>query len=368
MTIRMRAAVAREPHGTFSVEDLELSEPGEGEVLVRLVATGMCHTDISVIEQIIPLQLPLVLGHEGAGVVEKIGPGVTTLNVGDHVVLTFASCGHCRRCDSGHPAYCEHYAAMNFAGCRPDGSTVLTDADSNRIGSMFYSQSSFAPYSVALAKNAIPVRKDAPLELLGPLGCGYMTGAGTVLEVLKPAPDTKLAVFGTGAVGCAAIMAAKAMGVETIIAIDKVAERLALAREQGASFTVDTSWENLSDALAALGGVDQAIDTSGVPRVVEAAVASLNPCGTLVLLGASHENDITLPILPLISGRSVRGIVNGDCKPEEMIPRLVDMHMDGTFPIERISGFYDIEDINQAMADSQSGKVIKPIITFGGHP
>ncbi|RJG08269.1 NAD(P)-dependent alcohol dehydrogenase [Massilia cavernae] len=362
--MEIQAAVARTRHGALSVETVKLVEPNADEVLVRMVATGICHTDLAVIDEIMPVPLPLVLGHEGAGVIERMGAGVRGLEVGDHVVLTFSSCGHCHHCEDHHPAYCEHYGALNFATRRPDGTTTITDSHDEPVGSVFFSQSSFATYAIATAKNVVRVRKDAPLELLGPLGCGLSTGAGTVLNVLKPKPSATLAVFGTGALGSAAIMASKFLGVKRIIAVDRVESRLTLARELGATDTIDTSKQDLEEALASLGGIDFAIDTSGVPKLIEAAVAALRTCGTCVLLGASKNQDLHLSVFPLISGKSIRGVVNGDCEPQELIPKLVDMHLAGDFPMERLAQFYPLADINEAVADSVSGKVIKPIIRF----
>ena len=169
-------------------------------------------------------------------------------------------------------------------------------------------------------------------------------------------------MFGTGAVGMSALMAAKAMGAGRIVAIDRVESRLELARELGATDTIDTSKQDLAKALEELGGVDHAIDTSGVPKLIAAAVAALKERGTCVLLGASKEQELTLNILPLISGRVIRGVVNGDCDPTLLIPKLVDMYLEGTFPIDKLSAFYSLEDINQAVADSNSGKTIKPIL------
>lgn len=362
--MRIRAAIAREAHGEFTVEDVDLADPRPDEVLVRLVATGICHTDLAIVEQIMPLPLPYVLGHEGAGIVEKVGAEVSGLAEGDHVVLTFNTCGHCGACTDAHPAYCDHYPMLNFATRRTDGSATIHDRAGEPLGAVFFGQSSFATYALASQRNAIKVRADAPLDLLGPLGCGLSTGSGTVLNVLRPGPDTMLAVFGTGAVGMSAVMAARAIGVRRIVAIDRVASRLDLARELGASDTIDTSQVDLAAALAALGGVHQAIDTSGVPALIATAVGALKERGTLVLLGASKQHEVTLNILPLISGRVIRGVVNGDCDPAELIPKLVDMYLAGRFPIDRLSAFYSLDQINEAVADSHSGKTIKPILRF----
>ena len=362
--MKIQAAVARQADGDFTVENVELIAPGPDELLVQLVATGICHTDLSIVEQIMPLPLPHVLGHEGAGIVEAVGAHVAGFTPGDHVVLTFNTCGECGPCTSEHPAYCQNYPLLNFRGARPDGSHTLHDARGEALGSVFFGQSSFATHALSSPRNTIKVRKDAPLELLGPFGCGLSTGAGTVLNVLNPGPETTIAVFGTGAVGMSAVMAAKALGAGRIVTIDRVESRLALARELGATDTIDTSRQDLAEALAALGGIDQAIDTSGVPALVEAAVGALKERGTCVLLGASKQSEIRLNILPLISGRTIRGVVNGDCDPALLIPQLVDWYMEGRFPIDRLSAFYPLSRINEAVADSRSGKTIKPILDF----
>lgn len=363
-TMKIKAAVARKVHGDFSVENVDLAAPNADEILVRLTATGICHTDLAIIEQILPLPMPFVLGHEGAGIVESVGANVKGFAKGDRVVLTFNTCGACEPCEDHHPAYCQQYPLLNFFTRRPDGSATLHDAKGEPLGGSFFGQSSFATYALSSPRNTIKVRADAPLELLGPLGCGLSTGAGTVMNVLKPTTKTTIAVFGTGAVGMAALMAAKAIGAGRIIAVDRVASRLNLARELGATDAIDTSKQDLAEALTALGGIDQGVETTGVPRVIEGAVAGLKERGTLVLLGASKDPMVTLNVLPLISGRVIRGVVNGDCDPAVLIPQLVDMHLAGKFPIDRLSAFYSLDQINEAVADSVSGKTIKPILKF----
>lgn len=362
--MEIQAALVREPHGKFSVETVSLDEPKPDEVLVRMVATGICHTDLAVVEQIMPLPTPIVLGHEGAGVIEKIGGAVKGLSVGDPVVLAFGSCGHCASCEAHHPAYCVNAPLINYSGRRPDGSVTLTDKSKAPLNGAFFSQSSFATHALANARNAIKVRRDAPLRLLGPLGCGLMTGAGTVLNVLKPGADETLGIFGTGALGFAAIFAAKLLGTKRIIAVDRVESRLALARELGATDVIDTSKENLGDRLAALGGLDYAIDTTGVPKVLEAAIQGLKMGGTCVLLGASTESQMVVNIMHMIPGRVIRGVIEGDSDPAAFIPFLVDRFMEGKFPIDRLARFYPFDQINAAVADTSSGKTIKPILEF----
>lgn len=360
--MRIKAAVARQIDGEFTVEPIDLVEPNDEEILVKIVATGVCHTDVAIVEQIMPLPLPLVLGHEGAGIVERVGANVTGFEPGDHVVLTFNTCGECGPCTQGHPVYCDQYPLFNFSPGRPDGSPTLYDVNGEPVGGAFFSQSSFATYALSQPRNTIKVREDVPLELLGPLSCGLSTGAGTVMNVLKPGPDTTIAVFGTGAVGMAALMAAKAMGAGRIIAVDRVESRLELARELGASELINTANQDLAAALEEMGGIDQGLDTSGAPALISTAANALKTCGTLALVGASRERQVTLTLLPLISGKVIRGVVNGDCVPSVMIPQLIDMYLAGEFPMDRLVTYYALDQINEAVADSLSGKTIKAIL------
>jgi aryl-alcohol dehydrogenase len=364
MPMDIRAAVARKPHGQFTIETLRLNGPKPGEVLVKNVATGICHSDLSVIDQIVPLPMPIVLGHEGAGIVEAVGEGVKSVKPGDHVVLTFGTCGHCPPCDSNHPAYCDTFGPLNNGNRRMDGSCTIHDHQGSEVSSSYFSQSSFATYSIALERNAVKVRSDAPLRLFGPLGCGFITGAGTVLNVLKPGPKSTFAVFGTGALGFAAIFSAKYLGCTRIIAVDRVASRLQLAGELGATDVIDTCKEDLASRLAALGGLDFALDTTGVPAVLEAIVPNLKVRGELAMVGASTQPIFKLNVMDMIPGRVVRGVIEGDCNPHQLIPQLVDRFMEGRFPIDKLSRFYKFEDINTAADDARSGKTIKPILEF----
>ena len=360
----IQAAVVRAPNSPFNVEPARLDSPRDDEVLVRLVATGICHTDIAIVEQILPLPMPLVLGHEGAGVVVETGKAVKGLVKGDHVVLTFASCGACRDCTTGHPAYCESFPMLNFAGRRADGSATVHDAAGAPVNAAFFGQSSFATHAIARERNAIKVRKDAPLKFLGALGCGFMTGAGTVLNVLKPRAEANFVIFGTGALGFASLLAAKIAGCRRIVAVDRVASRLELARELGATHVIDTSTADLDAELTKLGGIDRAIDTTGVPKVIEAAARALNRCGELALVGAGKDHTMSLDILHIVSGRVIRGVTEGDSDPAAFIPYLVDRFLEGQFPIDRLTHFYPFAKINTAVAEGLSGHSIKPVLEF----
>jgi aryl-alcohol dehydrogenase len=359
----IRAAILREPHKPLVLEEVRLSAPRANEILVELTATGVCHSDVAVAEQILPLPPPIVLGHEGAGFVREVGSAVMGYQPGDPVVLTFDSCGQCPSCATGVPGYCDAFAALNFAGVRPDGSALVEDRGAQTVRT-FFGQGSFATHAIVHARNTIRVRRDAPLKFLGPLGCGMMTGAGTVLNVLKPDRNASLVIAGAGAVGFAAMFAARIAGCRRILMIDRVKARLDLARELAPIETLDTSGTDLDTALSSFGAVELTIDTTGVPRVIEALIRNLKVRGQLILLGASPEKVMTTDILHLISGRSIRGVVEGDSDPAHFIPYLVDRFLEGQFPLDRISQFYPFGQINTAIGDGVGGKTIKPVVEF----
>ncbi|MDB4893826.1 MAG: S-(Hydroxymethyl)glutathione dehydrogenase, partial [Firmicutes bacterium] len=260
-----KAAVVRKAGGPFEVTDVTIEAPRADEVLVRIVAVGMCHTDIVVRDQLYPVPLPAVLGHEGAGVVERVGNDVTKVAPGDHVVLTFAFCGKCDMCQSGHPSYCREFFDRNFGGHRPDGSTAIRQ-NGEAVHSHFFGQSSFGTFAIAHERNVVKVRKDVPLELLGPLGCGIQTGAGAVLRALRVPAGGSFVTFGAGAVGLSAVMAARLSGVTTIIAVDTKPNRLELALELGATHTVNGMEENAVDAVKRITGgqgVQYSLESTG---------------------------------------------------------------------------------------------------------
>jgi len=361
--MEIQAAVVKEK-GAFSVEVMDLSTPQPDEVLVKIVATGMCHTDLAVRDQHIPLPLPIVLGHEGAGVVVEVGTNVSNVAVGDHVVLTFGSCGKCESCLNGKPAYCIEFMGYNVSTRRPDGSCTHHQ-HGNPVGASFFYQSSFATHAIAHKRNVVKVPADLPLEILAPLGCGVQTGAGAVFNCVNANPGSSIAIFGIGAVGLSAVMAAKVAGCKIIIAVDVKPERLALASELGATHVINGSDANAVEAIGQIkaGGVDYSIEASGVPSVMTQAVESLSGTGTAVLLGvAPHDAKVCFNAGTLLGGRTIRCSIEGDSVPEVFIPKLVDLYRSGRFPFDRMSKYYEFDQINQAAADSESGSTIKPII------
>ncbi len=359
------AALLAEPDGAFEIRQLELQPPRADEVLVRIVATGVCHTDAAVRARDLPTPLPVVLGHEGAGIVEAVGASVTKVAVGDHVVLTFNSCGHCDMCLAGRPTICDMCYPLNFGGSRLDGSHALC-CDGAPVNDRFFGQSSFATYAIANERNAIKVTKDVPLELLGPLGCGIQTGAGAVINALKVGVGESLVVFGSGAVGMAAIMAAKVAGATTIIAVDIVPSRLEMALELGATHVVNGRDE---DAAAAIGritgkGVHYALDTTGKVDIIRTGMDVLRPGGTCGFLGASAPgSEIKVDaVMFMATSKHLRGIVGCDGVPEIFIPQLIDLYAQGRFPFDRLVRFYAFSELNQAVSDSEKGLTIKPIV------
>jgi aryl-alcohol dehydrogenase len=362
----IRAAIAREAGKPLVIEAVTLGAPRPNEVLVRVVASGICHTDIVVRDQHLTSPLPAVLGHEGAGVIEAIGENVTRVAPGDHVVMTYASCGLCNTCASGHPAHCENMGPLNFGGGRMDGSSATADSHGRAIHDHFFGQSSFAEYAIASERNVVKVPKDVPLELLGPLGCGIQTGAGAVLKALNVHAGSSFVAFGAGAVGLSAIMAARVGGATTIIAVDVNQARLDLAMELGATDTVNSRTQ---DAVAEIKritgqGADFTLECSGRPDVLRQAIGSLGIFGVCGIVGATKEgtevafnvNDVMIP------GRRIMGIVQGDVVAQTFIPTLIELYRQGRFPFDRLVRFYRFDEINQAMADSESGVTIKPIL------
>ena len=368
----VRAAVVRQKGGPFVFEDLILSTRlRPDEVLVSVVATGVCQTDIHVRDQALPVPLPAVLGHEGAGIVERVGDAVTTVTPGDRVVMSYQSCGHCKPCRSGNPAYCAYSFPLNFGGSRPDGTNALrgsTEGEGEEIHGHFFGQSSFATHSLATERNVVKVGDDVPLELLAPLGCGLQTGAGAVLNSLKVPAGASVVVIGTGTVGLAAVMAAKVAGASPIIAVDIVSERLDLARELGATHTVNGKDDDTAARIAEItgSGADYVLEITARPEMLTLAVDALAPLGTAALIGgAAAGAHAPVNMNALLGGRTVRGIAQGDSIPQLFIPQLIDLYKAGRFPFDRLITHYGFDDINQATTDMRTGAVIKPVLRIG---
>ena len=363
--MKISAAVCRGPKAPLSIESVDLERPRDDEILVKVVATGVCHTDIVVRDGHLPTPTPVVLGHEGAGIVANVGSRITKVAPGDHVVMTFNSCGHCPSCGANEPAYCHEFFPRNFFAMRTDGSLALSQ-DGGPIHGNFFGQSSFATYALCHQRNVVKVPKEAPLELLGPLACGVQTGAGAVINALRVGPGSSFVVFGAGSVGLSAVMAAKVVGATTIIAVDINDARLRMATELGATHTINSKRQDATTTIQELtgAGIQFSLDTTGLAPVIRVAVESLAPRGVCGVLGASPVgSQITLDEVHFMSGgRRLMGIVEGSSAPDVFIPTLIALHAQGRFPFDKMVKFYSLEQINEAMHDSESGQTIKPIL------
>ncbi|MER5118776.1 NAD(P)-dependent alcohol dehydrogenase [Serratia marcescens] len=361
--MKIKAAVITEKSGPFIFKDVELDEPQDDEILVKMVATGVCQTDAHIREQSYETPLPIVLGHEGAGIVVRTGKKVANISPGDHVIMSYPSCGVCNQCMSGASPYCKHGFELSFGGHRLDGTNAMHDG----IHGHFFGQSSFATYAIANQRNVVKVPKDVPLKLLGPLGCGFQTGAGTVLNALKVNAGSSVAVFGTGSVGLAAIMAANLAGATTIVAVDINPERLRLATELGATHTVNGKDKDIVNQFMAIspGGVDYIVEVTALPGMIEIALDVLGMPGEMALIGgAPTGTKASFDLNRLLNGRSVKGVIQGSAIPQVFIPQLIDLYKEGKFPFDKLVSYYPYEDIEQAFTDTRSGKVIKPILVF----
>ncbi|MBU9820915.1 NAD(P)-dependent alcohol dehydrogenase [Rahnella sp. BCC 1045] len=337
----IEAAVVSDNH-QLKFEKLRLSAPRRNEVGVRIVACGICHTDISFFSP------GAVLGHEGAGIVEQIGSAVTTVKPGDHVVLSFQSCGQCDACSAHSPADCEHFSTLNFGFSRLDGSSAYPPG----ISGHFFGQSSFASYALVTEQNLVKVGKSLPLATLAPLGCGLQTGAGTVMNTLKVKKSDRLLVIGTGAVGMAAVMAAKIAGAKEIIALDQHQHRRDLALELGATEAMKTGKErSLRETL------DYVIDTAGVSALDKLGQDALKDGGTMVRLTGTGGATLS-------RGRKILSVIQGDSVAQAFIPKMITLWQAGQFPFDRLLHFYDFQDIRQAIDDAACGKVMKAVLRW----
>jgi aryl-alcohol dehydrogenase len=363
--MEIKAAVVFETGGDFSIEQLELSDPRDDELLVRVVGAGICGTDLGARDGHLPIPSPpSVFGHEGAGVVEKVGARVTKVKPGDHVVLGWDYCGACSACKAGKVLYCLNFFLHNFHGARPDGTITLRKGDRLIHGS-FFNQSSFADFALANERNVIKVREDVPLEILGPLGCGVMTGAGAVMNSFQPRPGASIAVFGVGPVGMSAVLGAVVCGCTTIIAVDINPDRLEVAQELGATHTVNASEVDPVEAVLDITGrgPEFSLECVGNPKVLRQAVDVLPRLGVCGLLGVVPPGtEVALNMDLIMNGRTVKGILGGDAIPDLFIPRLIELYSRGRFPFDRLITFYPFDDINQAVEDMEKGRVIKPVL------
>ncbi|MDR0839585.1 MAG: NAD(P)-dependent alcohol dehydrogenase [Oscillospiraceae bacterium] len=364
--MKIKAAVVTAKGAPFQLEELELDAPKTGEVLVKIAACGVCHTDEVARQQILPVPLPAVFGHEGCGVVEEIGAGVTDFKKGDRVGFSYGYCGECEACRAGHTYGCEENRRLNFSGTQFDG-TLRRTLNGEPVSS-FFGQGAFATHAVVHVNNLIHIPDGVPLELTAPMGCGIQTGAGAILNYLKPPRESSVLITGCGPVGLSAVMAAKIAGCETIIACDIVDSRLALARELGATHTINSkAVDSVSDEVKKLTriGTNYAIDCTGVSACVRQSLACVRSLGTCVILGSTQELTINVENELMGTGKTLVGLVEGCSVPQVSIPKLLDYYKQGLFPFDRLITYYDFEDIERAFEDTHSGRVIKAVLTMG---
>jgi len=363
-----RAAVLDHAGSPFTISDVDYADPGPGEVLIRMVASGLCHTDLGVQAGGIPFPLPGIIGHEGAGVVERVGEGVTSVSVADKVLLSFTSCGGCDSCASGHPAYCATWLPRNLMGLMRSDSSAGVTRGGMPVSAHFFGQSSFGSYAIADERSVVVVDGDADLTVLAPLGCGVLTGFGSMWNVLDPGPSDTVAVYGTGAVGLSAVIAASLRKPAQLIAIDVVDERLALARELGATATINAKSDNVAERVAELTGgvgVAKSFDTTGSPHVARGAVEAASVRGTVLVCGAPPPGtEIPVDIQGMLTGKILRGVTMGDTQPQVLIPQLVALHAEGRLPLQKLEKTYSIDEIQHAAEDMHNGITVKPVIVF----
>lgn len=366
--MNIQAVVVEEKDAPFVEQEIQLGEPASGEVLVRIVASGVCHTDAITRAGDLPMPFPAVLGHEGAGIVEQVGEGVTQVEPGDRVVIEWPWCGECRNCLSGQPRYCLRMGEALVSGRRFKGERKGESAYSRNgqpINGHFFGQSSFATYSIASANALVRVPDDVPLELLGPLACGLGTGAGALFNEVRIGLGDSVLIVGVGAVGLAAIMAAVNSGATTIIAADLHDSRLEMATEFGATHTINSGSRDLVKEVARITGstVDFAFDCTGVIPVIETLAETVGMLGTLVLIGGAPAGArFSLDHLSTLWGKRVVGVLGGGGRSGQLILGLVDLYRQGRFPFDRLVRYYELGEVEQALADSASGEVIKPIL------
>lgn len=364
--LAMTAAVARTPGGPFTIEAAEIEPPRPGEVRVRIKGVGLCHTDLITRDQFIPIPLPAVLGHEGAGIVESVGEGVRKVAPGDAVVMSFASCGACRQCRHDLPSYCTSFPAFNYSGARPDGSSGVW-IDGEPVSAHFFGQSSFASYALAYERNVVKVDASDDLHLLGPLGCGFQTGAGAVMRSMRCPAGSSLAIFGAGPVGLAAVMGAKIQGVATVIVVEPLQPRRELALRLGATHVIDPTSDQAAEAIRRVlpSGVEYALETSGREAVVEVALGALTSHGLLALVGVppKPESSVAINLAALITyGHRIVGVIEGDSDLDTFIPRLLRHTKCGEFPIDELIKSYPFSEINKAIADQILGICCKAVL------
>jgi S-(hydroxymethyl)glutathione dehydrogenase/alcohol dehydrogenase len=363
----MKAAVMYEPNTPLKIEEVTLDEPQANEVLVKMVATGTCHSDLHFMKGEMPQPVPIVMGHEGAGIVEKVGPGVTTLQPGDHVIMMVSfSCGKCRYCSEGRPTLCVENLPIASNATLPGGGMRLHKGDQELHH--IFGLASFAEYAVVNERSCVKVRDDAPFEVVCLLGCGISTGIGAAINTTGMAPGESIVIYGCGGVGLGAVMGAKLVGAGKLIAVDMLDQKLDLAKELGADFVINASREEPMGKIMEItgGGADYALECIGNTDVMTQAFGSIHNGGKCIILGmAPLGTSLNIQTYEFLLGKILIGCMQGDIVAQVHIPRYVDLYMDGKLPIDKmITRSHTLDEINEAFTALDKGEVIRSVIKF----
>ncbi len=355
--MKIKAALSPDGGGTFILDELDLREPNADELLVKIVSCGVCHTDLMMMSG----GSLMVYGHEASGIVEKAGRDAAGFSEGDRVVLSYPSCGACPPCGNGRTYDCVRFTDL-FLGDRLTGGDPLSYR--GRSVRAFFGQGGFATHTVVHESSAVKVVGGPDLKLLGPLGCGLQTGAGSVMNFLKPAPGTSLAVFGAGSVGLAAVLAARALGCGPIVAVDRVDARLELAARFGAACTFHTgkTADLEKRLLDETGGLDFAFDTTGNTGLMDLAVRCLRPGGKGC--GVAAAGQPALGPADRRMGKSWDELIQGNSVSRTFIPKLIGLYRDGLFPFDAMLTYFEFERIGEAVSQMRDARVIKPVLVM----
>jgi S-(hydroxymethyl)glutathione dehydrogenase / alcohol dehydrogenase len=364
-----KAAVLYEVHKPLEVVDVEVGRPKAGEVLVRVVSAGVCHSDLHVMHGDLPSNLPVVIGHEGSGVVEEVGEGVTTVQKGDHVILVWrAPCGTCFFCMRGKPILCDNGTKIRFSGRLADGTSRFS-RNGEEI-KHFSGVSSFSEYTVLPVQGVVPIRKDVPLQTAALVGCAVMTGVGAVINTAQVEPGSSVLVFGSGGVGLNVIQGAALAGAEKVIAVDLLDNKLEFAREFGATHVVNSSKEDPVAAVQRITGglgADYAFEVIGLGKTIRQAYDMVRKGGAAVVVGVAREDDeVTFPA-PLLmrTGKRILGCNYGSTRPNIDFPKIIDLYMEGRIKLkELISRRFELDEINEAFRALHAGEVARGIVEY----
>lgn len=364
----MKAAVLYERNAPIVIEDLDLAPPKAGEVLVKIVANGICHSDLSVVRGVLPFPLPTVLGHEGAGIVEEVGAGVTLVKPGDHVVLSAVSyCGHCFHCTNAEFPQCDNAAKMMIRGAMSDGTSRLS-----KNGASIHPMvglASMAEYAITAEVACVRIPDDVPLEAACLVGCGVTTGVGAALNTANVAAGSSVVVIGCGGVGLNVLQGCVIAGAATIIAVDLLDAKLEVARQFGATHLINAGREDVVKSVRALTdgrGADYSFEVIGTGKTIELAYAVVRRRGVAVVVGAAaREDQVTLPAASFLAEKTLKGSTYGSINPRAFMPRLIDLYRKRKLKLdELITRTYPLADVNEAMAALARGEVVRSVLVM----